>query len=793
MKTTQEKSIEVLDFPKVKQELSQHTQSDLGKKMALALKPSTSIEEIKMLLNQTGDGVSLLRMKGGIPVTPFESILPQLKRLSIGGGLNGGEIASIMKIIKNAREIKNFFREAQEDDIVLENLYAVSDMLNPLSDLSKTIQAVVDEDGRVVDSASPKLIGIRTGIKQVEQSIRQKLENITRGSKSRYLTDAIITIRNDRYVVPVKADSKNVFGGIVHDQSATGQTLFVEPQSVLNQNNKLREYTSQEKAEVDRLLADLSQKITPYSKDLEQDLQVLTLLDFIAAKAKYSRQLSASQPIVDDNREIALYGARHPLIDPEQVVENDITLGLDYKAIVVTGPNTGGKTVVLKTIGLLQIMGQSGLHLPVKENSRIGVFEKCYADIGDEQSIEQSLSTFSSHMTNIVSILSDIDEATLIVLDELGAGTDPQEGAALAIAILDYISARGSTVVITSHYPELKAYAYNRPETINASMAFDVNSLKPTYKLLLGIPGRSNAFEVAQRLGLNNEIIAASKQLMSGESQSVNQMIEDLEAKRQAYHKRNQSLQKELYDASKLHNDLKNFYEAYQERSQELEDKAKDKANRIVEKAQEQADQIIDDLRQKQLNQPSEDNIKEHEFIDAKSRLSNMKYEQKHLKQNKVLQKEKEKKALAVGDQVHVDSFDQEGTLVDQTGDSKWVVQMGMLKMKIDEEDLTLLEKGKSKQATKQANSLRANVGSVKTEIDLRGERVDQAVHRLDQYIDQALLANYGTVTVIHGMGTGAVRKAVKDYLSKHKRVQSYNDAPANQGGNGATIVKFKQ
>lgn len=785
-----EKSMNMMEFPKVKQQLSQHTVSELGKKKALAIQPATTEDEVNRLLNQTNDGVHLLRMKGGLPILPFENITPHLKRLSIGGALNGNEIASIYRVLTNAKAIQSFFEEAKEDDIVLKSLYNLNETLDPMPSLMKKIESVLDEDGRVVDEASTKLKGIRTGIRQVENRIRERLEKIVRGSQSRYLTDSIITIRNDRYVIPVKADSKGVFGGVVHDQSSTGQTLFIEPQSVLEQNNKLREYTSQEKNEVARILSELSGTIIPYQDELAHNLDVLTTFDFIAAKAKYSREINAEAPIVSENNHVALYQARHPLIEEDEVVANDIIIGDEYKAIIVTGPNTGGKTVVLKTLGLLQLMGQSGLHIPVDKESSIGVFTKWFADIGDEQSIEQSLSTFSSHMTNIVSILKNIDDQTLIVLDELGAGTDPQEGAALAIAMLDYIAARGSTVVITSHYPELKAYGYDRPQTQNASMEFDVDTLSPTYKLLLGIPGRSNAFEIARRLGLSEEIIDSSKQLMSGETQNVNDMIEDLDAKRQSYNEMNESLKQEITEAERLHKDLKEFYKEYENRSDELEEKAKEKANDIIEKAERKADKIITELRQKQLESGQQEGVKEHEFIDAKSRLSNLKHEKEHLKQNKVLQKEKKKKEFAVGDDVHVTSFDQRGTLVEKSGNIEWVVQMGMLKMKIKEEDMTLLEK--EQEAPKQTTNVRASVGSVSTEIDLRGERTAEAVNRLDKYIDQVLLANYEQVTVIHGMGTGAVRKAVKDYLKNHSQVKSYNDAPANQGGNGVTIVKFK-
>ena len=790
MRNSVKDSIQTLEFPKVKKQLQGLTVSSLAKKHAGNIKPSADKALVQKWQDETEDAAKLLRMKGGLPIAAFEDIKPHLKRLTIGGVLSEGEIVDIARVIKNSRELKQFFSQLKEEAIELKRLYQLNDALYSLQSLERKIREVIDESGTVSDDASPKLRGIRTGIKQTEQSIRDKLDRIVRGKQSRYLTDSIITIRNNRYVIPVKADSRSVFGGVVHDQSSTGQTLFIEPQSVLNLNNKLKQYRSEEQAEIDRILAELSELIAPHTNEIEANLRRLVQFDFIQAKATYAKQLDASRPEISENLSVSLIGARHPLIKADEVVANDIIIGEDYKAIVVTGPNTGGKTVILKTLGLMQLMGQAGLHIPAEQGSVIGLFTKWFADIGDEQSIEQSLSTFSSHMTNIVSILNQLDEKSLILLDELGAGTDPQEGAALAIAMLDYIASQGSTVMITSHYPELKVYGYNRPQTINASMEFDVDSLSPTYRLLLGVPGRSNAFEIARRLGLSEHIIASSQQLMSGESQSVDNMIGDLEQKRKEAEKQNKQLKQELYQATQLHNELKDFYASYEKHKDHLEQKAQEEANEIIQEAQKEADRIIEELRHRQLEGEQAPNVKEHEFIDAKSRLSNLHYEQEHLKQNKVLQKEKQKKELAAGDEVHVLSFDQPGILVEQTDEKEWVVQMGMLKMKIDESELKVKEtKEKAKQPK---TTVRASKSSIRTEVDLRGQRVHEAVKSLEQYIDQALLANYHQVTIIHGMGTGAVRKAVHKRLREHPRVASFNDAPANQGGNGATIVTFK-
>lgn len=791
MKMKIEKSFKTLDFPKVMNQLSTHAVSSLGKEKILALSPSSDYEEVKTRQEETDDGVRILKMRGGIPLSPFLDIRPHLKRANIGAALNGQEIAQIGKVIRSVREISQFFTQLKEDEIELNQLYKVSNQFVSLRPLERTIYSVVDEGGYVLDDASTKLRGIRTAIKQTENSVRQKLESIVRGSQARFLTDAIITMRNDRYVIPVKHENRSTFGGVVHDQSSTGQTLFIEPQSVVDLNNRLKQYQSEERSEVERILAELTNEIMPHTVEIEQNMTVLISLDFVNAKAKYAREIKGIRPLISKENHVSFIQARHPLLEESDVVANDLILGEQYKTMIITGPNTGGKTVALKTLGLLQLMGQSGLQIPVEEESVMGVFSSVFADIGDEQSIEQSLSTFSSHMTNIVNILSKIDENSLILLDELGAGTDPQEGAALAIAMLDAIAAKGSYVLITSHYPELKAYGYNRPQTINASMEFDVQTLSPTYRLLIGIPGRSNAFEIAKRLGLEETIIESARQLMSGDSQSVDEMIQDLETKRKQADQATISTKEELKNAQKIHEELKTAFKDYEVEKDNLKKKAESEANKIIERAQKDANEIIENLRQRQLEGQAGANVKEHEFIDAQTKLANLKTEEAALQKNKVLQKQKRKKELKPGDSVQVESLGQKGIVIEKSGNKQWVVQMGMLKMKLNESDLT---KTQAEKEPKQARaSLKSySMGSVSTEIDLRGERVESALNRLDQYLDQAILSNYPKVTIIHGMGTGAVRKAVQDYLKKHSQVKTYADAPANQGGSGATNVTFK-
>lgn len=790
MKQIDVKSMKTLEYPKIIEQLSNFTVSSLGNNKVRELLPSKDRATVQNMLEATDDAVMLQRLKGGIPLGAFYDVRPHLKRMEIGAILTGQEIAQIGQLLKGVREIADFFQMLIEEEVELNQLYKLSDQLIVLKQLERKIYATLTESGELLDDASPKLKSIRTSMHQTEGNVRDKLNSIIRGSQAKYLTDRIITMRNDRYVIPVKADSRNVFGGVVHAQSASGQTVYVEPQSVLDMNNQLKRLQSEEEHEVERILAELSVEILPSSDAIQNNLSILTEIDVLQAKALYAREINGTRPKVDDKNIIQLYQARHPLIPEEEIVANDISLGDLYKTVVVTGPNTGGKTVILKTLGLLQLMGQTGLYLPVGEESTIGVFTHVLSDIGDEQSIEQSLSTFSSHLTTIVSILETLDNNSLILLDELGAGTDPQEGAALAISLLDKIGATGSYAMVTSHYPELKLYGYNRPETMNASMEFNIDTLKPTYKFKMGIPGRSNAFEIAHRLGLEDDVIDTAKSLMSSESQNVDEMIRDLDTKQKETEETAKNLRRRLVETDKLYKELADAHKEYQDEKDDLKKKAQEEANELVEKTKRQADEIIADLRQKQLDSATTPSVKEHEFIDAQSQLSDLWQEEENLKQNKVLQQEKDKKTLKEGQTVTVHSLGQTGTLVEKV-DGEWVVQMGMLKMKLPETDLTVKEAENEANTTTQT-SYSGGASSVKPELDLRGERVDTALSHLDQYLDQALLANYRKVTIIHGLGTGAVRSAVQEALRKHKGVKNFEYAPANQGGTGATIVTFK-
>ena len=778
----------VLEFSKIRTQLAEYATSEKGKQMIKELPIEVEAKAIQHKIEETTDGVELLRLKQGIPIPRLKDISFALKRLELEAGLNGRELSDILRVLTTTHEVERFFEKVEEEEITLKRVPRLVEKLESIPDVTSELEASIREDGYVLDSASPTLHGVRVGIQKTEQDIRRQMDQYLTGKNAQYLSDTIITIRNDRYVLPVKAEYKSVFGGTVHDQSSTGQTLFMEPQAVVNLNNKLREYQIQEKREVERILWELSQKLMPYTNSLHQNHYVLARLDVVNAKALYAHELRATEPIIDANNYVALWQAWHPLLEREKAVANDIILGEEYQAIVITGPNTGGKTILLKTVGVIQLMAQMGLYIPAGENSRVGIFTEIFADIGDEQSIEQNLSTFSSHMSNIVSILKQINDKSLILIDEIGSGTDPQEGSSLAIAILDYIASKQSYVIASTHYPELKAYGYDRPKTINASMEFDGDTLQPTYQLLLGVPGRSNAFDISKRLGLPSIIIDQARGLLSEEDQDLNAMISDLEQKRRRAQRDADKMRHQLELSSQLLEDLQRETEQFQANKARLLEEAKERANTLIEQSQDDADKILSEIRELQLRS-KQSTVKEHEMIEKKTALKDLKHEQA-LKKNKVLRKEKAKKALQVGQSVEVLSFGQRGTLVEKVNDKEWVVQMGIIKMKIDIEDLSPI--AEAQEAKQQVIVKSARASHVSSELDLRGKRYEEAMKDLELYLDAAILANYPRVTIIHGRGTGAIQQGVHKVLRSHRSVASFEFAPMNTGGNGATIVTFK-
>lgn len=780
------KVLKILEFKKIKQKMHPFLHTDMGQQLLNELEPVSDASQVQLWLDQTKDGVDLLRVKGGLPIAQLQTIGPALKRLEIGASLNGIELAAISRNLQATSALIRFFRDL-ELPFELRNLPDLVAQLVALPEQAQDLRRSIDSDGTVLDEASSKLAAIRKTIHASEAQIRSKMDEYTHGNSAKYLSEPLVTIRDDRYVIPVRAEYKNQFGGIIHDQSASGQTVYVEPQSVLNLNNKLRQDQLAENQEIERIFAELSEMIAPYTNELQQNQYLVGQLDFINAKAHYAAQIKATEPLIDADNHVNLLQARHPLIDPKRVVSNDIPIGKDYQTIVVTGPNTGGKTITLKTLGLIQLMAQAGLFIPAREESRIGIFREVFADIGDEQSIEQNLSTFSAHMENIIHILADVNDHDLVLLDELGAGTDPQEGASLAIAILDYLGGVGADVVASTHYPELKLYGYERPGTINASMEFDVQSLQPTYRLLIGVPGRSNAFDISRRLGMPEAIVAAAKELMNDSSQDLNNMITDLEKQRKQTEDTGADLQKQLSEATQLHQELAAAWQTFNDQRDQQMAKARDKADELVTDAQKKADDIIDELRQLRLTGRTD--VKENQLIDAKGELNAL-HPDRPLAHNRVLQRAKKKQALGIGDDVKVLTYGQNGVITQKLNEHEFEVQVGIIKMKLRDRDLEKI-KPEREENQRQIVTVRGSSSHVSMQLDLRGQRYDEAMANLDQYIDSALLAGHESVTIVHGKGTGAIRNGVQEYLKGNRRVKKYEYAPASAGGNGATIVYF--
>ncbi len=785
----QPRVLKVLEFDKVKELLKQHVSSSLGREKVDQMIPSTNVEEVVFLQEQTDEASKVLRLKGNVPLGGLTDIRAAVKRASIGGGLNTMELLDIAGTIYAGRQMKKFVEGMIEDAIEVPILGELVERIMPLFELEQKIKNCIDDNGVVMDGASDKLRGIRTQLRSSEARIREKLEHIIRSSSAqKTLSDAIITIRNDRYVIPVKQEYRGTYGGIVHDQSSSGATLFIEPQSVVDLNNVLQEARVREKQEIDRILLELSNAVAEEYEPLYQNVNTLGELDFMFTKASYSKKMKGTKPKINGNGYVFIKKGRHPLIDPQEVVPNDIELGKDYTSIVITGPNTGGKTVTLKTIGLLTIMAQAGLQIPAQEESEIAVFESVYADIGDEQSIEQSLSTFSSHMVNIVDILKQVDENSLVLFDELGAGTDPQEGAALAISILDEVYSRGARVIATTHYPELKAYGYNREGVINASVEFDIETLSPTYKLLIGVPGRSNAFEISKRLGLSDSIIHTAKNHISSETNTVENMIASLEKSKKDAEQELEDAEDIRRQAEKLHKQLQEQIIEFNEQRDKLYEKAEQKAAETIKNATSEAEEVIRDLRKMKLEQQSL--VKEHQLIDAKKRLENA-VPQLSNKTNKQSVSTKAKRKLVPGDEVKVISLNQKGHLIDKAGNNEWQVQIGILKMKVKEKDLEFVSSPKPVE-TKPLATVRGRDYHVSLELDLRGERYENALVRVEKYIDDALLAGYPRVSIIHGKGTGALRQGVQEYLKNHRSVKSTRFGEAGEGGTGVTVVELK-
>ena len=785
------KIIEKLEYNRIIKQLSDLTITAPAKEQALTLMPSSNFDEVKKSIDQTRVLSNILRVKGPMPITDFKDVRASLKRLKVKANLNGEELGNIFLILSLAKDVSQFTADLEEREIDTRPIEKTLKNLAIPEDLFKKLNQAIEYDGTVKDTASSKLMQLRHDIQSNETDIKNHMNNYISGKHTHYLSENIVTIRDGRYVLPVKQEYKNKFGGVVHDQSASGQTLFVEPQAVLVLNNRQQNLMAQERQEIHRILIELSELAGMYQKEIKNNADALTQLDFLSAKSKLAKAMKATEPVLNQDHVIKLRKARHPLIDPKKVVPNNIELGTSFDTMLITGPNTGGKTITLKTLGLLQLMAQAGLFITAEEGSQLTVFNEIYADIGDEQSIEQSLSTFSSHMDQIIKIMKDVTEDDLVLIDELGAGTDPEEGASLAIAILDDLRGAQAKIAITTHYPELKLYGYNRARTTNASMEFDLKKLAPTYRLRIGIPGQSNAFAIAHQLGMNEAVVDKARSLMNDEDSDINKMIERLTEQTKAAEQLHETLKRNVDQSITLKRQLQNGLDWYNQQVQKQLGRAQEKADEMLAKKRQKADKIINDLEEQRR---AGGQVRTNKVIEAKGALNKLERENQNLAQNKVLQREKRRHDVSVGDTVKVLSYGQQGVITKKLADHEFEVQIGILKVKVTDRDVekisTQAAPKKAERAVRSSRGLRSTRAS--SELDLRGQRYEEALTNLDRYIDSSLLAGLNTVTIIHGIGTGAIRNGVQQYLKRNRHVKSYSYAPANQGGTGATIVHLQ-
>ena len=785
------KIIEKLEYNRIIKQLSDLAITAPAKEQALTLMPSSNFDEVKKSIDQTRVLSNILRVKGPMPITDFKDVRASLKRLKVKANLNGEELGNIFLILSLAKDVSQFTADLEEREIDTRPIEKTLKNLAIPEDLFKKLNQAIEYDGTVKDTASSKLMQLRHDIQSNETDIKNHMNDYISGKHTQYLSENIVTIRDGRYVLPVKQEYKNKFGGVVHDQSASGQTLFVEPQAVLVLNNRQQNLMAQERQEIHRILIELSELAGMYQKEIKNNAAALTQLDFLSAKSKLAKAMKATEPVLNQDHVIKLRKARHPLIDPKKVVPNNIELGTSFDTMLITGPNTGGKTITLKTLGLLQLMAQAGLFITAEEGSQLTVFNEIYADIGDEQSIEQSLSTFSSHMDQIIKIMKDVTEDDLVLIDELGAGTDPEEGASLAIAILDDLRGAQAKIAITTHYPELKLYGYNRARTTNASMEFDLKKLAPTYRLRIGIPGQSNAFAIAHQLGMNEAVVDKARSLMNDEDSDINKMIERLTKQTKAAEQLHETLKQNVDQSITLKRQLQNGLDWYNQQVQKQLEKAQEKADEMLAKKRQKADKIINDLEEQRR---AGGQVRTNKVIEAKGALNKLERENQNLAQNKVLQREKRRHDVSIGDTVKVLSYGQQGVITKKLADHEFEVQIGILKVKVTDRDVekisTQAVPKKAERAVRSSRGLRSTRASSK--LDLRGQRYEEALTNLDRYIDSSLLAGLNTVTIIHGIGTGAIRNGVQQYLKRNRHVKSYSYAPANQGGTGATIVHLQ-
>ena len=790
-----QKVLKTLEYNKIIDMLVEKADSEPGKKLCRELVPTTDLEEITLAQNQTADALQRLFRVGSTSFGNTRDLGFSIRSLEIGSTLSAPELLKIAAMLDNVSRIKTYGKK-NRDDAPSDTLDEYFEGLTPLTQLANEINRCILSKEEIADDASPKLKSIRRSIAQTNDKVHTQLANMLTGSYRTYLQDAVITMRNNRYCIPIKAEYKTQVNGMVHDQSATGSTYFIEPAAVVELNNKLRELELEEKAEIEVILATLSAQSAEHTFELAENQKIMTLLDFIFAKAELAMDMNATKPLFNNDHYINIRKGRHPLLDKKKVVPIDIHLGKDFDLLIITGPNTGGKTVSLKTVGLFTLMGQAGLHIPALDRSELSIFTEVYADIGDEQSIEQSLSTFSSHMKSIVHILQHADADSLCLFDELGAGTDPTEGAALAIAILNFLHDRGIRTMATTHYSELKIYALSTSFVENACCEFSVETLQPTYRLLIGIPGKSNAFAISSKLGLSDEIINAAREQIGKEDKSFEDVIADLEASRITIEKE----QREIAEYKERIRTLQEQLKAKNERIDQAKDRilreANEKAKEILQEAKEVADQTISDFNKVTMGADIKDLEKKRQKVRDKINEKNERLSLNSTKKE-APKKGLDPKKLKKGDSVKIVSMGLKGivnTLPDAKGNL--FVQCGIMRTQTNVNDLVMAEEATISTPTlKRTNSGKIKMSkslAVSTEINLLGKTVDEALSELDKYLDDALLAHLPSVRVVHGKGTGALRNAVHNHLKRLRYVKEYRLGEYGEGDAGVTIVTFK-
>ena len=798
-----EKAIRILEYPKIITQLTECATSAPGRHLCRELLPSAELHKVLALQDETADALRRIYAKGSLSFSGLRDLRADFRRLEIGSALGAAELLSIGRLLELAAKARKYEDADEKNAAAMEDdsLSAFFRALDPVQTLSREIRRCILSEEEIADDASPALKRIRRQIALSQERIHTQLNEIVNGSARPYLQDALITQRDGRYCIPVKAEHRSQVAGMIHDQSSTGSTLFVEPMAIVKLNNEIRQLEADEKAEIQKILAELSELAAGSVDALDTDTQVLIALDFIFARAQLAKKMNAVRPDFNEDGMIDLRKARHPLIDRKAVVPVDISLGKGFDLLVISGPNTGGKTVSLKTVGLLTLMGQAGLHIPAAEHSMLSLFTEVFADIGDEQSIEQSLSTFSSHMTNIVSFWKEADEKSLVLFDELGAGTDPDEGAALAIAILSSLHERGIRTIATTHYSELKIYALSTPGVENGCCEFDVATLRPTYRLLVGVPGKSNAFAISRKLGLPDEVIESAKQHLTEAEEDFEDVISDLERRRVSMEEAQRQMDQDLDEASALRLSYEKRTRQLEESREKILQEAREEAARILRETKAYADETI-----RNYNRYGGEANKAREMERERTRLRekmNSLDKKTAAREGDAAPLEEKRRSvdpakLKTGDTVFVKSMNLKGTVMtrpDQKGNLK--VRMGILNSQVNVKDLELVDevtiRAPGLQRSGSGRVSMAKSAAVSTEINLLGMTVDEAVSALDKYLDDVCVAHLETVRIVHGKGTGALRKGVHDYLRRQKRVASFRLGQYGEGDAGVTIVQLKK